>query len=146
MEGFSSEHVVLAGDGGFFLSEEYILKPGITYSIGRSSSADISIKKTHRYAHLEEDGILLDDGFRSVSRIHFTMRVQDDCEFADTSSQLRVRVRGSVKVEIHSLSRNGITVDGAKATDVIIPELSAGPHIIEFGAGERFKLFLRRIP
>ena len=146
MEGFSSEQVILHGDGGFFEGEEYILSSDVTYTVGRSSMCDISMKRTSRYANLEEEGLLLDDSFRFTSRKHFTIRVSDDSEYAETSTHLQVRVKGSIKVTLRCLSSNGMKVDGRSVTEMVIPELAKGVHIIEIGAGERFRLYLRRIP
>jgi hypothetical protein len=147
MDGFSSEQVVLTGLGGFLEGEEFILRPGITYSVGRSSSADISLKKGKRFSSLEEEGILLDQAFRRTSRVHLTIKITDECEYAETTSQLKVRVRGAMKVEIHSLSPNGIRFDGQEATDVVVPDMTVGKqHTIEFGAGEILKLSMRVLP
>ncbi|MDZ7816837.1 MAG: FHA domain-containing protein [Planctomycetota bacterium] len=144
MTGFSSEKAVLVGLSGFFKGEEYVLEPNKIYVVGRSSSADISLKNTSRFKNLEEEGELLAKSFRRVSRRHFEITVKDNCEYADTSSQLKVRVKGSIKVIISSLASNSLKIDGREISRMIIPELGKSAHEITFGEDEKLKLFLRR--
>lgn len=145
MESFSGEQVVLNGEGGFFDGEEYILLPGKTYTVGRSSLCEISLKSTARFQTLEEEGLLLDDSFRLTSGKHFTITVHDSGEYANTATDLKVRIRGSIKVVIKCISENGISVNGKRFTELIIPDLGTAVHYIEFGAGEKFRLSLRKL-
>jgi hypothetical protein len=145
VEAFSSEQVVLAGESGFFKGEEYILRPGTTYCIGRSSGCEISMKNTDAFKNLEKDGILVPPRFRMTSARHWTVTVSDSGGTAETSTQLKVRTGGSLKVTIRCVSANGITVDGKKVSDMMIPDLSKSVYTIEFGGAEVMKLFLRRL-
>jgi len=137
--------VVFEGLAGFLEGEEFVLEPGKVYTVGRSSLCDISLKRTRKYEDLEKEGRLLGRSFRYTSRKHFTLRVVDDCVYAETSSQLKVRVSGSIKVEIKCLSPNGLLVDGREVTEMIIPELGKSVFTLEFGGGEKAKLYLRRL-
>ena len=98
VEAFSSDQVVLAGESGFFKGEEYVLRPGSTYSIGRSSGCEISMKNTDAFKNLEKDGILVPPKFRMTSARHWTVSVADSGATAETSTQLKVRTGGSHRV------------------------------------------------
>lgn len=146
MDTISTENVVMIGDGGYFDGEEYVLTPGKVYTVGRSSLCDISMKNTRRFQMLEEEGLLLDESFRHTSRKHFTVAVYDSGQYAETATDLRVRVSGSVKVVIKCLSDNGVSVNGKRFTELIIPDIGYEPHIVEFGSSEKFKIFVRKLP
>ena len=137
------EEVILKGISGFFKGEQFDLLPGKTYTIGRSSTADCSLKNTAVYKSLEKEGRLLEKSFRLTSRKHFKIKVIDNRGFAETSTQLRVPTKGSIKVIIECLSANGITINGKKVSQMIIPELTTIPNEIEFGADERMHLFIK---
>ena len=139
----NTRKIVLVGLEGFFKGEEFEMQPGRKYVIGRSSTADLSLKRTTNFSSLEEQGIVLDETFRYTSRRHFTINIVDNSGFAETSTQLKVPTRSSIKVTIECLSPNGIRIDGKRVSQMIIPELSSKPHLIEFGANEKLQLFVR---
>ncbi len=116
--------LVVRGIKGFLRGEEVVMKVGDTLIVGRSRSADLSLRKARRL--LERDDIsevMGTEAFLSVSRRH-----------------VRIHYMHPGLIEIKDLSRNGTFVDGRKVDCVALTDLKARQHIVALGSVERLLL------
>jgi len=116
----------LIGVGGHFSGETYALEYGKTVTVGRSRSADFSLRRTAKYRALDEARREKNDAAKTVSAKHF---------------QITMYNAGSI--EIKNLSPNGTLVDGKTVDKLVIQDIAKKNHEIRFGADEVLKLEMR---
>lgn len=116
--------LVVKGIKGYLQGEEVVMKVGDTLTVGRSRSADLSVRKARRLLARDDIGeVIATDGFLSVSRRH-----------------VRIHYMHPGLIEIKNLSRNGTFVDGRKVDCVALTDLKARNHVVSLGAVERLQL------
>lgn len=113
----------LVGTAGHFAGEVFPLRYGRTLTVGRSRTADFSLKRTERYRTQTQEQRDNDESAQTVSAKHFQI----------TMYNLR-------SVEIRNLSPNGITVDGAPVDQIVLNDLATQAHEIRFGLEEAVRL------
>jgi pSer/pThr/pTyr-binding forkhead associated (FHA) protein len=113
----------LIGVAGHFAGEVFPLRYGRTLTVGRSRSADFSLKRTERYRSQTQEQRENDEAAQTVSAKHFQI----------TLYNLR-------SVEIKNLSPNGITVDGKPVDQTVLNDVATQPHEIRFGLEEAVRL------
>ena len=116
----------LVGVAGHFSGESFALEYGKTVTVGRSRSADFSLRRTARYRGMDEGNREKDEAAKTVSAKHF---------------QITMYNLGSI--EIKNLSPNGTLVDGKTVDKLVIADISKKGHEIRFGADEILKLEMR---
>ena len=116
----------LVGVGGHFIGEIYPLEYGKTIAVGRSRSAEFSLRRTAKYRSLTEQERETDDPAKTVSSKHFEITMYN---------------LGSI--EIKNTSANGTRVDGKDVKNLILNDVSKNPHEIRFGADEVLRLEMR---
>lgn len=116
----------LIGVGGHYAGESIALEYGKTVSVGRSRTADFSLRRTQKYRGQKTDDRDLDNSAKTVSAKHF---------------QITMYNVGSI--EIKNLSPNGTLVDGKSIQTLVIDDVAKQPHEIRFGADEVIKLEMR---
>jgi len=123
----ASEKVpTLVGVSGHVEEEEFPLEYGKSIIVGRSRSADLSMRRMSSYYEMSEEDLEKDTAFRTVSGRHFEITMYN---------------RGSI--EIVNLSPNGTKVDGEQVDKVILEDVETKAHTIEIGADEKFSLEMR---
>ncbi len=120
---------VLVGVSGHVEGEETRLEYGKTLVVGRSRSADFSLRRMKKVAALSDDQREADQDLRTVSGKHFEITMYNV---------------GSI--EIVNLSPNGTYIDGKLADKLIITDLAERAHEVRIGALEILKLELREQP
>lgn len=113
----------LVGIAGHFSGEVFPLRYGRTLTVGRSRKADFSLKRTEKFRAQTQAERDKDESAQTVSGKHFQV----------TMYNLR-------SIEIKNLSPNGITVDGAAVTQVVLNDVAAKAHEIRFGLEEALRL------
>ena len=113
----------LVGVSGYSKGEKFPLKYGKALVVGRSRSADFSMRRLKAYLALPQDQRDADEAFRTVSGKHF---------------QVTMYNLGSI--EVKNLSMNGTYVDGKPIDTVIIEDVADEGHKIEIGMEEKFML------
>jgi hypothetical protein len=116
----------LVGTGGHFEGEIYPLQYGKPLTVGRSRTADFSLRRTNKYREQSEQARELDQDAKTVSAKHF---------------QITMFNLGSI--EIKNLSPNGTQLDGAPVDTAVIKDVTRKPHELRFGSGEAFRLEMR---
>ncbi|HEY3320172.1 MAG TPA: FHA domain-containing protein [Planctomycetota bacterium] len=116
----------LIGIRGHFKGEVFPLEYGKTMVIGRSRTADFSIKRTERYRAQTPEERESDEAAHTVSAKHFQI----------TMYNLR-------SIEVKNLSPNGTRLDGQPVETVVLEDLSSRSHKIAFGLEEVFSLEMR---
>ena len=117
---------VLVGVGGHVEGERMELDYGKTVVVGRSRSADFSLRRVPDVAKLSDEERQDDHDLRTVSGKHFEIT-----PFTEDS------------IEIVNLSPNGTYVDGKRIDKMIVEDVSENSHEIKIGLGEKFELALR---
>jgi len=105
------------------MGEAFPLRYGRTLTVGRSRSADFSLKRTERYRSQTLEQRENDEAAQTISAKHFQV----------TMYNLR-------SVEIKNLSPNGITVDGAAVDQIVLNDVATQAHEIRFGLEEAVRL------
>jgi len=116
----------LVGVAGHFQGESCALEYGKTLSVGRSRTADFSLRRTQKYRGMDEKKRESDESAKTVSAKHFEITMYN---------------LGSI--EIKNLSPNGTLVDGKSVQTMVIDDISKKAHEIRFGADEILKLEMR---
>ena len=116
----------LIGIGGHMKGQTYPLAYGKRTIIGRSRSADISLRKVPAIAEMNDEERKKDRALLTVSGRHF---------------EITMYHMGSI--EIINLSPNGTKVDGKPVDRLIVKDLAERSHEIAFGLDERFRLEIR---
>jgi len=116
----------LVGIAGHFKGEIFPLQYGKTLTVGRSRTADFSLKRTEKYRGQTEEEREKDEDAQTVSSKHFQI------------TMFNVR-----SIEIKNLSPNGTIVDGQPVESVVVEDISTRSHKIKFGATGAFSLEMR---
>ncbi|MCZ7644326.1 MAG: FHA domain-containing protein [Planctomycetota bacterium] len=116
----------LVGTGGHFAGEIHPLEYGKTISVGRSRSADFSLRRTQKYREQDPNTRETDASAKTVSGKHFEITMYN---------------LGSI--EIRNLSSNGTFVDGKRIDSAIVDDVAKTSHEIRFGQNEILKLEMR---
>ncbi len=117
----------LIGVGGPFEGEAVPLEPFRPYIVGRSRSADISVRRSEKYRLQSDAERDADTAAKTISARHFQI----------TFYNMR-------SIEVKNLSVNGTRLDDKPIGDaVIITDIGKRPHVITFGMDGKFKLQMR---
>jgi hypothetical protein len=116
----------LVGISGHFIGEVFPLEYGKALTVGRSRTADFSLRRTVRYRQQEQKERDKDDGAKTISSKHFQI----------TMYNLR-------SIEIKNLSPNGTNLDGKPVETALINDIASKAHEISFGTDEVFRLEMR---
>jgi hypothetical protein len=119
---------VLVGTEGHVEGEEMVLDYGKTVVVGRSRSADFSLRRIPEVLELSDEERQGDHDLRTVSGKHFEIT-----PFSEDS------------IEIVNLSPNGTYVDGKRIDKVVIEDIAEETHEIKVGAREILQLELRDV-
>jgi len=126
MESGSSNGPVLVVRGmkGFFAGERRELAVGEELVVGRSRSADLSLRAARRFVQRgDQEQIMKTEAFLSVSRKH-----------------VRIKYVNPGLVEVEDLSSNGTFLDGRKIESVALTDFKERGHIVALGSAERLLL------
>ena len=116
--------LVVRGTKGFLSGAVHVLQVGESMTIGRSRSADISMRKAERLYERDDWRILMNsEPFLSVSRYH-----------------VRIHFLHPDLVEIKDTSSNGTMLDGRRIDCVAVTDLDEQPHTLRLGSRETFRL------
>lgn len=116
--------LVVRGTKGFLSGAVHMLRVGESMTIGRSRSADLSMRKAERLYEQDDWRILMNsEPFLSVSRHH-----------------VRIHFLHRDLVEVKDMSSNGTMLDGRRIDCVAITDLDEQPHTLRLGARESFRL------
>jgi len=116
----------LVGMAGHVSETSFPLAYGKRLVVGRSRSADISLRKMPAIADLSDAERKENRALLTVSGRHF---------------EITMYHLGSI--EIINLSPNGTRVDGKPVDRLVIKDLAERAHEIAFGAEEKFRLEVR---
>ncbi len=116
----------LVGVQGHVSGEEMRLEYGKTIVVGRSRSADFSLRRMNAVTELSDDEREADHDLRTVSGKHFEITMYN---------------LGSI--EIVNLSPNGTYVDGKLVDKIIIGDVAKKSHEIRVGTSELFRLEMK---
>jgi pSer/pThr/pTyr-binding forkhead associated (FHA) protein len=122
--------IELVGARGVFAGVKVEIRVGEKLTVGRSRFVDLSAAKTPMARRIGRDRLEKNNGFRRMSRRHF-----------------EVAYESHERLVISDLSRNGVTIDGARvlSTAILDPNAIAEQgSTIRFGAGEELCLKVRR--
>ncbi len=116
--------VRILGTKGFLKGEERTLGLGETVVVGRSRSADISVKRATKFlARKDRAQIARTKRFLSVSRRH-----------------VRIHFMHPDFVEVVDLSNNGTLVDGRRVDRIALTDLREQPHVLSLNGVEDLRL------
>ena len=116
--------LVVRGTKGFLSGAVHVLQVGDSMTIGRSRSADLSMRKAERLYERDDWRILMNsEPFLSVSRHH-----------------VRIHFLHRDLVEIKDMSSNGTILDGRRIDCVAVTDLDEQAHTLRLGARETFQL------
>lgn len=118
----------LVGIAGHFAGEVFPLRYGRTLTVGRSRSADFSIKRTEKYRSQAAEEREADESAQTISAKHF-----------------QITLHNQRCIEVKNLSPNGIRVDGQSVEQVVLNDLTTHTHDIRFGLEEIVRLELRAL-
>ncbi|GMV79860.1 MAG: hypothetical protein AMXMBFR7_10440 [Planctomycetota bacterium] len=116
----------LVGTSGHFTGEVFPLEYGKTIAVGRSRTADFSLRRTQKYRDQKPEDRESDADAKTVSAKHFEITMYN---------------LGSI--EIRNLSSNGTFVDGKRIDTLIVDDVAKKSHEIRFGKDEVLKLEMR---
>ena len=116
----------LVGMSGHVEGEEMKLEYGKTIVVGRSRSADFSLRRMAKVKALSDEEREADKDLRTVSGRH--------CE---------ITMYNLGSIEIVNLSPNGTYVDERLVDKIIIDDVAKRAHDIRIGTGEVFRLETR---
>jgi len=116
----------LVGARGHVEGELFPLEYGKSLIVGRSRSADISLRRMPSYLEMSEEDLEKDTAFRTVSGRHFEITMYNV---------------GSI--EIVNLSPNGTRIDNNQVDKIVLDDVEKEAHTVDFGANERFRIEMR---
>jgi hypothetical protein len=119
----------LVGIAGHFKGEIFPLQYGKTLSVGRSRTADFSLKRTEKYRAQTEAERDKDEDAQTVSSKHF-----------------QITMFNTKSIEIKNLSPNGTIVDGKPVETILIEDIHSQSHKIKFGTSQALSLEMRLHP
>jgi pSer/pThr/pTyr-binding forkhead associated (FHA) protein len=112
------------GTRGFLSGAVHVLQVGESMTIGRSRSADLSMRRAERLYERDDWGIVMNsEPFLSVSRHH-----------------VRIHFLHRDLVEIKDMSSNGTMLDGRRIDCVAVTDLDERPHTLRLGTREMFSI------
>jgi len=119
------QYVRLRGVRGFLEGEERLLKRGDEIVVGRSRSADLSVRRATKFLErMDRNDLSCSEAWRTVSRQH-----------------ARIAYYRADHIVIEDLSANGTFVDGERIEGKLrISDLAETPHVIALGAVERLRI------
>lgn len=113
--------LLVKGVKGFLAGEEREVAVGEVLVVGRSRSADFSVRKARKLVERADAvEVMGTEAFLSVSRKH-----------------VRIHYMHPDLIEIQDLSSNGTYLDGRKVDCVAVTDLKQRSHILALGAVER---------
>ena len=116
--------VRIRGTKGFLQGEERTLGLGETVVVGRSRSADISVKRATKFlARKDRAQIARTKRFLSISRRH-----------------VRIHFMHPDFVEVVDLSNNGTLVDGRRVDRIALTDLRERHHVLSLNGVEDLRL------
>ena len=117
--------VRVRGVKGFLQGEERLLKRGDEVVVGRSRSADLSLRMATRYLErADRNDVKRSEAWRSVSRRH-----------------ARIAFHRPDHIVIEDLSANGTFLDGQRVQGAVsLEDLARKPRTITLGAVERLRI------
>jgi hypothetical protein len=113
----------LVGIEGHVEGEEMKLEYGKTIVVGRSRSADLSLRRMNAITSMSDVQRDADSDLRTVSGRHF-----------------EITMYNISSIEIVNLSPNGTYVDGKLADKIILDDVADKTHDIRMGTKEIFRL------
>ena len=113
----------LVGVGGHVKGEKLALDYGKAVVVGRSRSADWSLRRMAAWRDFSEEERQNNQAFLTVSGKHF-----------------QITMYNTASIEIVNLSSNGTLVDGNPVEKIIIDDVTRNAHDIRIGADEVFRL------
>jgi pSer/pThr/pTyr-binding forkhead associated (FHA) protein len=116
----------LVGISGHVEGEEMKLEYGKTIVVGRSRSADFSLRRMASVKAMSDDEREADQDLRTVSGRH--------CE---------ITMYNLGSIEVVNLSPNGTYVDERLVDKIILDDVAKKSHDIRIGTGEVFRLETR---
>ncbi|MDQ7779717.1 MAG: FHA domain-containing protein [Planctomycetota bacterium] len=119
----STETLILRGVNDLVEGEVFPLEYGQTVVVGRSSKADISLKKCKKYKDLSHEERKKNESFLKVSRQH-----------------VKISFYNSQSVEVEDKSANGTFVDGQRIEKLVIADIKDRPRELRLGPDIKFKL------
>jgi len=119
------QYVRLRGVKGFLEGEERLLKRGDEIVVGRSRSADLSLRMSTKFLErMDRNDLSRSEAWRTVSRKH-----------------ARIAFYRPDHIVIEDLSANGTFVDGARVEGRLrLSDLADRPRLIALGAVERLRI------
>jgi len=115
----------LVGTGGYVEGSRTPLEYGKTITVGRSRSADFSLRRLPKVADMTDEDREANHDLRTVSGKHF-----------------EITMYNVKSIEIVNLSPNGTVVDGEMVDKLIIEDVAERSHEIRMGSKEIFRLEL----
>ena len=116
--------LVVKGMKGFLAGEEVVMKVGDRLVVGRSRSADLSVRRARRFVEREDiEFVMKSEAYLSVSRRH-----------------VQIHYMHPELIELRDLSSNGTFVDGKKIDCIGLTDLKQRSHIVALGFSERLLL------
>jgi pSer/pThr/pTyr-binding forkhead associated (FHA) protein len=116
----------LVGTSGHIEGEQFKLEYGKTLVVGRSRSADFSLRRIAKVANMADDERENDQDLRTVSGKHF-----------------EITMYNVESIEVVNLSPNGTYVDGKLVDKIILTDVAENTHDIRIGSSEVFRLQLK---
>ena len=116
----------LVGAAGHVRDEEMKLEYGKTIVVGRSRSADFSMRRMKAVTAMTDEEREADPNLRTVSGRHFEITMYN---------------LGSI--EIVNLSPNGTYVDSRLVDKIVLDDVAKKSHEIRIGADEAFRLEMK---
>jgi pSer/pThr/pTyr-binding forkhead associated (FHA) protein len=113
----------LIGTAGHVEGEKLKLEYGKTLVVGRSRSADFSLRRIQKIADMGDEEREADQNLRTVSGKHF-----------------EITMYNMESIEIVNLSPNGTYVDGTLVDKLIVSDIAEKAHEVKIGAAETFSL------
>jgi len=118
----------LVGISGYFAGETFPLEYGKAISVGRSRTADFSLRRTQKYRAQATEEHDQDQSALTVSAKHFMI----------TMYNLN-------SIEIRNLSPNGTRMDGKSIDSLVLEDVPKRAHEIRFGKDEVLRLEMRAL-
>lgn len=115
----------LVGVSGYVNGEQFPLQYGKTLVVGRSRSADFSLRRLRAYTERDVSAEEEDEEYLTVSGRHF-----------------EITMFNLGAIEVKNLSGNGTLVDGEPIDTLVIDDVTEKTHQVEFGVNEKFILRL----
>lgn len=124
IDGTPPPQIILRGKHGFLEGEVMVLGLGQSVIVGRSRSAELSLKRARRFlARKDRMKLAKTERFLSVSRKH-----------------VRIHFLHPDLVEVEDLSKNGTLVDGRRIDRIGLTDIRTNAHEIRLGSVEHLSV------